>query len=228
MSRKTRREQKQVRSNHSYWNDITDYVSKTECSIANLTEDTIYDIVVFIVYYMKTIKGTSNVEDVHVINHMTSLETFKEFGEYHKGCINGDCEGCKVTEWMTKLYSKVNERFVDSSIKLEDLGAHLTILSIEAMKKGFESLSLYVKFLIMTIYQENGKFHTVSEDEQNRVKTWVHLQQKFQVKWNIFIKIPLSESRRAWMRERQWKQSPIDSQSQQSEHHAKGSGTGNK
>ena len=57
-----------------------------------------------------------------------------------------------------------------SMTKALKLDMYLTILSAEAEKKGFDSILTYVRFLGMTLLDENGVYSIVNEDEQKHIK----------------------------------------------------------
>ncbi|CAL4122446.1 unnamed protein product [Meganyctiphanes norvegica] len=174
MSRKTRREQRMDRDKQRYEDDTEQFIKS---SFLGLTEYEMNEVFTYAEFYQTFFKQATMAKlDSDIINYPISFETIKEYN-MSKSLMSGPCH-------MTKV--QMNAK------------THPTMLCVEAEKKGFESVFLYVRFLKLTLLEEDGSFRVVSKKEQSHIKRWVHMKRNFMMKWDIFIDVATPESSNVW------------------------------
>lgn len=148
--------------------EIKDYITFYENCIISKTPQQIDDFVIC----------SDTIHDMHIVPQDVLDDVFTT-----------------VVECYIKLFTK----FSDPNAPLEEkLCSYLSFLSFEAMKKGFESILTYVKFLKLSLLKKDGKYYIVSEKKQSRIKNFVHMNRKFGMKWGIYIEMAKPKSKDVW------------------------------
>lgn len=196
MSRKSRREQRRESDINNTWKDLKDYVSGSERLISAYSDSDISEIAYCVTFYhqlrenLVNKKAPSLTDCAYLCCHFASAETMDEVKEVFR-LYKGD----PIYEGITKFYPKVYERFAESdSFPKRLIGIYFTLLSAEAMKKGFESLLTHVRFIKITLYMKDGVPHIMNEYEIRKAETWVKMQEKYLRKWDISIKFQRASS----------------------------------